>query len=64
MGQLLRVRNGHHLTDVSFLGDIEKLLAYLVKGGMDIKDLAIHCHDTYGQALANILMSLQVREFI
>lgn len=22
--------------------------------------LAVHCHDTYGQALANILMALQV----
>ena len=24
--------------------------------------LAVHCHDTYGQALANILTALQVRE--
>ena len=23
--------------------------------------LAVHCHDTYGQALANILVALQVR---
>lgn len=23
--------------------------------------LAVHCHDTYGQALANTLMALQVR---
>jgi len=24
--------------------------------------LAVHCHDTYGQALANILTALQVRK--
>lgn len=26
-----------------------------------VKALAVHCHDTYGQALANILVALQVR---
>ena len=26
-----------------------------------VDKLAIHCHDTYGQALANILTALQVR---
>lgn len=26
-----------------------------------ISALAVHCHDTYGQALANILVALQVR---
>lgn len=25
-----------------------------------VDNLAIHCHDTYGQALANILIALQV----
>ena len=25
-----------------------------------IDNLAIHCHDTYGQALANILIALEV----
>lgn len=25
--------------------------------------LAIHCHDTYGQALANILVAIQVNAF-
>lgn len=28
-----------------------------------ISALAVHCHDTYGQALANILTALQVRFF-
>ena len=27
-----------------------------------VDKLAIHCHDTYGQALANILIALQVSE--
>lgn len=26
-----------------------------------VSALAVHCHDTYGQALANILVALQVR---
>lgn len=26
--------------------------------------LAVHCHDTYGQALANILIALQVRALV
>lgn len=26
--------------------------------------LAVHCHDTYGQALANILIALQVRVWL
>lgn len=27
---------------------------------VDVNDVAVHCHDTYGQALANILVSLMV----
>ena len=27
---------------------------------VSVDNLAIHCHDTYGQALANILIALQV----
>jgi len=27
---------------------------------VSVDNLAIHCHDTYGQALANILTALQV----
>ena len=29
-----------------------------------IKHLAIHCHDTYGQAVANIFAALQVQSYI
>jgi hydroxymethylglutaryl-CoA lyase len=25
-----------------------------------VEQLAVHCHDTYGQALSNILLSLQM----
>ena len=29
-----------------------------------VENLAIHCHDTYGQALANILTALQVSKHL
>ena len=29
---------------------------------VSVDKLAIHCHDTYGQALANILIALQVSQ--
>ena len=31
-----------------------------VKSHLPVSCLAVHCHDTYGQALANILMALQM----
>lgn len=31
-----------------------------VKKEVPVEALAVHCHDTYGQALANILVALQV----
>ena len=31
-----------------------------VKSRLPVSCLAVHCHDTYGQALANILIALQV----
>ena len=31
-----------------------------VQSRLPVSCLAIHCHDTYGQALANILVALQV----
>ena len=31
-----------------------------VMGSIEADALAIHCHDTYGQALANILRAIQV----
>lgn len=33
-----------------------------VKKEVPVDALAVHCHDTYGQALANILVALQVRQ--
>ena len=41
-------------------GDIERVLLRLAKAKIDPSSLAIHCHDTYGQALANIMTALQV----
>ena len=31
-----------------------------VKSHLPVSALAVHCHDTYGQALANILMAVQM----
>ncbi|MFV0277573.1 MAG: hydroxymethylglutaryl-CoA lyase [Parahaliea sp.] len=39
-------------------GSTARLLEHLL-GNLPAKRLAVHCHDTYGQALANILVSLQ-----
>ncbi len=33
-----------------------------VKKEVPVEVLAVHCHDTYGQALANILIALQVKK--
>lgn len=35
-------------------------MLHCVKSQVDVKRLAIHCHDTYGQALPNILTALQM----
>lgn len=43
------------------VGEIETLLSKLLKYIQPSK-LAIHCHDTYGQALANISKALEVRD--
>ena len=40
-------------------GDIRVMLK-AVKSVVPVEKLAIHCHDTYGQALANILAALDV----
>ncbi len=39
-------------------GDMLRLLDAVQKGS-SAKQLAVHCHDTYGQALSNILVALQ-----
>lgn len=41
-------------------GSISRMLKEVVSH-VPIKALALHCHDTYGQALANILTGLEVK---
>lgn len=40
-------------------GSMKEMLAAVMKE-VPVGALAVHCHDTYGQALANILVALQV----
>lgn len=39
-------------------GSTGKLLEAMRQAGVPTKDLAVHFHDTFGQALANILVAL------
>lgn len=41
-------------------GSMARMLEAVIKE-VPVSALAVHCHDTYGQALANILVALQVR---
>jgi hydroxymethylglutaryl-CoA lyase len=41
-------------------GQVRELLQRLDAGGVPVDDLAVHFHDTYGQALANTLVALQL----
>jgi len=41
------------------LGSTQAMLEGVLES-VPIDNLAIHCHDTYGQALANILIALEV----
>lgn len=41
-------------------GGMSQMLEAVMKE-VPVDALAVHCHDTYGQALANILVALQVR---
>jgi hydroxymethylglutaryl-CoA lyase len=40
-------------------GHIKALIEAVVAAGIDVGSLAVHFHDTYGQALANVLAALQ-----
>jgi len=51
--------NGFGLGRSSYAGDIDNLLAEVTRVA-PIEKLALHCHDTYGQALANIYRGLQL----
>jgi len=44
-------------TGVATAGQIQKLLRFLIKH-VPVSKMAIHCHDTYGQALANIWVAI------
>ena len=46
-------------TGVGTPGQVRALLRLLVDGGLPVDQLAVHFHDTYGQALANTLVALQ-----
>lgn len=43
-------------------GSMREMLTAVMKE-VPVGALAVHCHDTYGQALANILVALQVSSF-
>ena len=40
-------------------GSMTRLLDVILGSGVSAHQLAVHCHDTYGQALANIVVALQ-----
>ncbi|WP_068398416.1 hydroxymethylglutaryl-CoA lyase [Kribbia dieselivorans] len=44
---------------VATVGQVERLLAALQERGIDISRIAVHFHDTYGQALANTMAALR-----
>jgi hydroxymethylglutaryl-CoA lyase len=46
-------------TGVGTPGQVRALLDLLGERGVPVDDLAVHFHDTYGQALANTLVALQ-----
>ncbi|HEX3778254.1 MAG TPA: hydroxymethylglutaryl-CoA lyase [Pseudonocardiaceae bacterium] len=45
---------------VATIGQVEALLGEFAMAGTDIATLAVHFHDTYGQALANTLAALRL----
>lgn len=50
------------LTEIGvYVGSTQAMLEGVLET-VPVNHLAIHCHDTYGQALANILTALQVSQ--
>lgn len=47
---------------VGTAGSMAKMLEQVLKV-VPVEALAVHCHDTYGQALANILKALDVSRY-
>lgn len=50
-------------TGVGTPGSMRSMLEVVTKH-LPVNALAIHCHNTFGQALANILIALEVRYFV
>ena len=44
-----------------FVGSTQAMLEGVLES-VSVDKLVIHCHDTYGQSLANILIALQVSQ--
>jgi len=44
---------------VGTAGHVRQLLGGFIEAGMSVDQLAMHFHDTYGQALANVYAALQ-----
>lgn len=44
-------------------GSMKRMLEAVMKE-IPLRALAVHCHDTYGQALANILTAIQVTQAV
>ena len=60
LGDTIGVGTPGTITIGTYSGHTKRLLALLRSSGL-MHAVAMHFHDTYGQALANILQSLQVR---
>ncbi|HUQ42498.1 MAG TPA: hydroxymethylglutaryl-CoA lyase [Candidatus Limnocylindrales bacterium] len=43
---------------VGTAGEVERLLSLLIGRGVPVAKIAMHFHDTYGQALANVLVAM------
>lgn len=41
-------------------GQVQDLIGGYLEAGVDAARLAVHCHDTYGQGLANVLAALEM----
>jgi len=44
---------------VGTAGSTQAMLDNMIQNNISMSNLALHCHDTYGQAIANILIGLQ-----
>ena len=54
------IRSTNLLFKLYLEGDIENVIEHIIKKQINSSMIGIHCHDTFGQALANILMAMEV----